>query len=250
MYNEVKYLPEGDCGLVMEFSDAIEPEANARIRSLLNVLEKDGLESLGIMELIPTYRSILFLYDPVKTDFKGLCARLQALDQSGSENQERAFRRVTIPVLYGGKEGPDLPFVAEHAGLTMEEVISIHTAPDYLVYMLGFTPGFSYLGGLDERIFTPRLKSPRLKIPAGSVGIADKQTGIYPIDSPGGWQLIGRTPLSLYTPQTDPPVLLRAGDHIQFQAIDRKTYEKILEELEKGVYEVPIEIKEASHEHI
>lgn len=248
MYKEVRYLPEGDSGLLMEFSDAIEPETNARIRTLLDHLEKEGLEPMGIVEVIPTYRSILFLYDPLKTDFKALTRALKEKEKGGPEKTQTLFRQLTLPVLYGGEEGPDLPFVAEHAGRTIEEVIHIHTAPDYLVYMLGFTPGFTYLGGLDPRIFTPRLKTARIRIPAGSVGIADKQTGIYPIDSPGGWQLIGKTPLALYTPKTDPPVLLRAGDHIKFEAIDKDQYDEIREKVQKGTYQVISEMKEASHE--
>lgn len=248
MYQKARLLPQGDSALVMEFSNSIEPKTNARIRSLLNSLGEEELESLGILELIPSYRSVLFVYDPLKTDFHRLADSLEKLDQEGGDDKESAYRLVNIPVLYGGKVGPDLDFVSEHAGLSKEEVIRIHTDPEYLVYMLGFTPGFSYLGGLDSRIFTPRLKSARIRIPAGSVGIADKQTGIYPIASPGGWQLIGRTPLPLYMPEEDPPVLLRAGDHIKFKSIGEEEYKEIEEAIESGTYEFSIEKKEGRYE--
>ncbi|NLG86950.1 MAG: 5-oxoprolinase subunit PxpB, partial [Firmicutes bacterium] len=143
-----------------------------------------------------------------------------------------------IPVCYGGKFGPDLDYVCEHTGLSAEEVIQLHTGTDYLIYMLGFTPGFSYLGGMDERLATPRLKTPRTHIPAGSTGIAGKQTGIYPIDSPGGWQLIGRTPLKLYDPFRDPPVLLKAGNYVRFTAITEDEYEEIAAQVAAGTYKV------------
>ncbi|HHY76979.1 MAG TPA: 5-oxoprolinase subunit PxpB, partial [Clostridiales bacterium] len=147
---------------------------------------------------------------------------------------------VEIPTIYGGEYGPDIEFVAQHNNLTVDEVIEIHSSRNYLIYMLGFTPGFPYLGGMSEKIETPRLKTPRTKIPAGSVGIAGKQTGIYPIDSPGGWQLIGRTPVKLYDPLADPPVLLNAGDYVRFVPIDEKEYKSILKQVEENKYKVKI----------
>ena len=134
-----------------------------------------------------------------------------------------------IPVAYGGEKGPDLGFVAQHNGLTPEDVIEIHSAGTYLIYMLGFTPGFPFLGGLSERLFTPRLETPRAVVPAGSVGIANNQTGIYPIDSPGGWQLIGKTPIKLYDPKRENPILLKAGNYLKFKKISETEYQKILQ---------------------
>ena len=141
-----------------------------------------------------------------------------------------------IPVLYGGEMGPDLAFVAQNAGISEEEVVKIHTSTEYLIYMLGFTPGFTYLGGMSDKIATPRLKQPRVKIPAGSVGIAGKQTGVYPVDSPGGWQLIGRTPVKMYDPDREVPILPQAGQYIKFKAVSQAEYDKIAEEVAKGTY--------------
>ena len=161
-----------------------------------------------------------------------LLAKLDSVEIPPSEVLE-------VPVLYGGEEmGPDLKFVAENAKMSEEEVIKLHSEPEYLIYMLGFTPGFTYLGGLNDAIETPRLKTPRVKIPAGSVGIAGKQTGVYPIDSPGGWQLIGRTPLKMYDADREKPILPEAGQYIKFVPIDRAEFDRIAAEVEKGTYEV------------
>ena len=145
---------------------------------------------------------------------------------------------VEIPTLYGGEYGPDLDHVADHNGLTPEEVIQIHSSADYLVYMMGFTPGFPYLGGMSENIATPRLQTPRTAIPAGSVGIAEQQTGVYPIESPGGWQLIGRTPVQLFDPQRDPPVVVEAGDFIRFAPITETTYYVVQQQVQVGSYQL------------
>lgn len=238
---EIKYIVSGDQALLMEFGRAISPEISQKIRGVMKALEEQELsKKLGIRELLPTYRSILILFDPLKTDPKTLENELEKILPSINSGMQGKGRTVLIPTCYGGEMGPDLAFVAENAGMSQEEIIERHSKPDYLVYMLGFTPGFTYLGGLDPKIATPRLASPRVRIPAGSVGIADQQTGIYPIDSPGGWQLIGRTPLALYRPDMDPPVLLQAGDYIRFVPIDLETYRDIEEELSRDEYQVEI----------
>ena len=171
-------------------------------------------------------------YKSLEGKLKKLLARLDSVEIPPSEVLE-------VPVLYGGEEmGPDLKFVAENAKMSEEEVIKLHSEPEYLIYMLGFTPGFTYLGGLNDAIETPRLKTPRVKIPAGSVGIAGKQTGVYPIDSPGGWQLIGRTPLKMYDADREKPILPEAGQYIKFVPIDRAEFDRIAAEVEKGTYEV------------
>lgn len=237
MYSEVKYLLSGDRAVIMEFGNEISKEINAKIRS---TIESIGDNVDGIVEMIPTYRSITVVYDPIKIGYAELIEKLKKFEGSASSNGEETVNLIEIPTVYGGEYGPDMEFVKSHSGLSEEEVIKIHTGTDYLVYMLGFAPGFTYLGGMDERIATPRLKSPRLKIAAGSVGIAGSQTGMYPSESPGGWQLIGRTPLKLYDPESEPPVFIQAGDYIRYVSIDEDEFNKIKKEVETGAYKVNI----------
>lgn len=231
----IRFLMAGDSALVAEFGNAITPEINARIRAFNIALEQAKLP--GIVELLPTYRSVLIQYDPLTIGTDALKARLSKIAENLDSIVIPPAKVVEIPVLYGGEMGPDLGFVAEHAGITPEEVIRLHTEPEYLIYMLGFTPGFTYLGGLNEKIHTPRLAQPRVKIPGGSVGIAGSQTGMYPIDSPGGWQLIGRTPVKLYDPNRADPILPRAGQYIKFRAIEQAEYDEIAKQVEAGSYE-------------
>jgi len=236
MYDQPRLLPAGDSALVVEFGNEITPEINARIRSFTQVLEEQALP--GIVELVPTYRSVLVHYDPLQLAPGELEAKIRELTGSLTDIELAAPVVTMVPVCYGGEFGPDLDHVCQHTGLSKEEVVRLHAGTDYLIYMLGFTPGFSYLGGMDERLATPRLKTPRTVIPAGSVGIAGKQTGIYPIDSPGGWQLIGRTPLKLYDPYREPPVLLKAGNYVRFVPISEAEYEEIAARVAAGTYEV------------
>ena len=150
---------------------------------------------------------------------------------SAQVRSEEGGRVVELPVLYGGEYGPDIEKVAEHAGMAVDEMIGLHSGTGYLVYMLGFTPGFPYLGGLDDRLATPRVATPRLRIPAGSVGIAESQTGVYPLTSPGGWNIIGRTPLALFDPTREPPSLLAPGDVVRFVPLDGpEEYARVAEE--------------------
>lgn len=237
MYSEIKYLISGDRAIIMEFGDEISKKINAKIRSTIATIEG---KIDGVVELIPTYRSITVVYDPIKIGYLELINKLKEFENSASVEGEETINLVEIPTLYGAEYGPDMDFVKSHSGMTEEEVIKIHTGTDYLVYMLGFAPGFTYLGGLDERIATPRLKSPRLKISAGSVGIAGSQTGMYPSDSPGGWQLIGRTPVKLYDPEAEPPVFIQAGDYVRYISIDQEEYDKIKKQVEEGSYKVVI----------
>ena len=232
-----RFLIAGDSSLCAEFGNEISKEINAQIRAFNILLKESGIA--GIVETIPTYRSLLIQYDPGVISYKSLEGKLKKLLARLDSVEIPPSEVLEVPVLYGGEEmGPDLKFVAENAKMSEEEVIKLHSEPEYLIYMLGFTPGFTYLGGLNDAIETPRLKTPRVKIPAGSVGIAGKQTGVYPIDSPGGWQLIGRTPLKMYDADREKPILPEAGQYIKFVPIDRAEFDRIAAEVEKGTYEV------------
>ncbi|MFZ2445373.1 MAG: 5-oxoprolinase subunit PxpB [Syntrophobacteraceae bacterium] len=207
----------GDTGISVEFGDRIDPEINARVRRLYSRLRSG--RPPGILDLNPTYRSLFIQYDPWVCSFERLAGYIEECIESGDAPEEQAASVKEVPVRYGGEFGPDLEEVAAFHGLGADEVVRLHHAPLYRVYMIGFTPGFAYLGGLDERLHTPRKSEPRKKVAAGSVGIADQQTGIYPIESPGGWQIIGRTPLRLFDPAREVPFLLQAGDFVRFTAI-------------------------------
>jgi len=217
-----RYLVAGDSALVVEFGDTIDPAINRRVRELFLAVEQARIA--GVRDLVPTYRSLLVSYDPRQTTFDSLQPQLEKLEGGLLNADLPPPRVVEIPTAYGGVFGPDLAFVAEHNHLTEDEVIAIHSGTEYLVYMMGFSPGFPYLGGMSARIATPRLKTPRTAIPAGSVGIAQQQTGIYPVESPGGWQLIGRTPVALFDPLRVPPAVVEAGDYIRFVPVPHDEY--------------------------
>jgi len=230
----VRFLLAGDSAVTVEFGNEISPEINTDIRAFNISLEKSGIE--GIVETVPTYRSLTVHYDPGIIRYGGLVEKMKSVLKGIDRASLPKSEILEIPVLYGGEEGPDIEFVAAHNNKTVEQVIEIHTSGEYLIYMLGFTPGFTYLGGMSEEIATPRLTTPRVKIPAGSVGIAGYQTGVYPIDSPGGWQLIGRTPVRMYDPDRAEPILPKAGQLIKFYAIDRAEYERIADIEANGGY--------------
>ena len=227
--SEVRYLVAGDSAVCVEFGNEISPEINKKIRAFKIAVEKSDIP--GIVETVPTYRSLLVHYHP---EVMGSLSSIPIPPPTVIE----------IPVLYGGEMGPDIENVAEHNHKTVEEVIKIHTSEEYLIYMIGFIAGFPYLGGMSKEIATPRLKSPRVKIEGGSVGIAGEQTGIYPVASPGGWQLIGRTPLKLYDADREKPVLLEAGQYIKFAAVTEEEYKKIEKEVEDGTYKYVVYDKE------
>ncbi|MCC8127737.1 MAG: 5-oxoprolinase subunit PxpB [Clostridiales bacterium] len=234
----IKILTAGDSSLLIEFGSEISPEINRKIAGTVQLMREQHIE--GIVDTIPTYCSLLINYDPRVIRYEEMKNRLEALLRLDIKLDSGNRTIVEIPVCYGGEFGPDMAFIAEHAGLSEQEVIKIHSSKDYLIYMLGFLPGFTYLGGLDERIFTPRLANPRLEIPAGSVGIGGSQTGIYPMDSPGGWQLMGKTPVKTYDPNRKEPILVEAGQYIRFVPIDRAEYDRIRDLVERGEYECVI----------
>ena len=219
--------PCGDCAITLQIGAEISEEVNREVVNALESIRSADIE--GVCELVPTYTSISIHYDPMVLSYEALQNRLQQIEIEPVHCADsKQARIVEIPVCYGGEYGPDLEFVAAHSGLTTEEVIRRHSTGAYLVYMLGFLPGFAYMGGMDQSIACPRLTSPRTKIPAGSVGIAGAQTGIYPLASPGGWQLIGRTPLKIFSVDGEHTnFALSAGDRVRFVPITEETYREM-----------------------
>lgn len=220
---DIDIRPVGACGALAVLGSRISEETGAGVAALEQAVRRAHIA--GVTETVPAFASLLVRYDPLRADYDGVSAALRTLAGELTAEGAQAGRTVDVPVCYGGTYGEDLPAVARHAGLSEEEVIHLHSGRTYRIYMLGFLPGFPYLGGLDERLFTPRLPSPRTRIPAGSVGIGGEQTGIYPMESPGGWQLIGCTPLCLFAPGRELPYA--AGDSIRFVPIDAREFERL-----------------------
>lgn len=223
-------LPCGDCAATIQVGSQISLETHHTVALVIKTLEAARIP--GIVEFVPSYASVCLYYDPLILDYRRLANEIKELPiLEETQGVFSSQTRKEIPVCYGGEYGPDLAFVAQHCGLTPEEVVDRHVNSQYLVYMLGFLPGFAYLGGMDEQIACPRLAVPRTKIPAGSVGIAGGQTGIYPLNSPGGWQLIGRTPLRLFAPERETgQFFLSAGDWICFVPISAEEYRRMEEQ--------------------
>ncbi|WP_339190102.1 5-oxoprolinase subunit PxpB [Paenibacillus sp. FSL R5-0490] len=214
--------PLGETAVIIQCGDQLSDAVQRRVMSVCALLEKSTLPAM--VEWVSSYTSVTVFYDPFISSYPQLCKiLLQQLNQMKESVQDKP-RTVTIPVYYGGEWGPNLDYVASEHGLTAEDVIAIHTSGDYLVHMIGFAPGFPYLGGLSEQIATPRRATPRLRVEAGTVGIGGKQTGIYPVDTPGGWQCIGQTPLRLFRPEENVPSLLVAGDRVRFKQITMQDY--------------------------
>jgi inhibitor of KinA len=234
MIGTVKYIPSGDSAIIIKVGEGISYENHIKVRTIFETIS--ALNNSWINECIPSYNEVLVQYDPVKVSFSDFLLFLKSQLKDVEDIKQQKKKIIEVPVVYGGEFGPDIENVSRHAQLSVDEVIELHTKPEYLVYMLGFTPGFCYLGGLDKKIATPRLDNPRTKIPRGSVGIAGDQTGIYPIESPGGWQLIGRTPLLLFYPDRKPEFLFEAGNYLKFIPIDKTQYYEINEELAEGSY--------------
>ena len=236
------FLPNGDTGLTVSFKNEISREVNSHVTSFVSEVEKARIR--GVIELVPAFSSVTIIYDPCSISYMILKLKLKRILKNLSQGNTFVPVLYKIPVCYDGEFAPDMANVSKHTGLTKEEIVSIHTSCDYLIYMLGFIAGFPYLGGMSKEIATPRLKNPRVKIEGGSVGIAGEQTGIYPVDSPGGWQLIGRTPLKLYDADREKPVLLEAGQYIRFRSVSQEEYERIEKEVADGTYQYVVYDKE------
>ena len=233
--NKLRFISSGDSALLCSISEDIEPDISQKIVSLHKLIIQS--KTRGIIESVPSYTGLTIYFDPLSISIENLKDKVTKLyNKILSDNFKITSRLVRIPVCYKKEFALDIEIVALQSGLSTGEVIKLHTSPEYLVYMIGFTPGFPYLGGLDKKLETPRKTDPRLKIKAGSVGIAGLQSGIYPIESPGGWQIIGRTPLELFKPDAEEPFLFKAGDYVVFEAITLSDYFNIGEAVRKGTY--------------
>ena len=220
LYDKPLYRLMGDRALLIELGDQISPDVNQKVRELFAGLDQQAID--GFIELVPSYRSLMIIYDPLKISLPELKIHISDTANQLDSLQLPPPKTIEIPVVYGEEYGPDLEWVAEFQKITPGEVIRLHTQPIYQVYMIGFMPGYPYLGEVPDALVTPRRKTPRTHVPKGSVAIAQKQTGIYPVESPGGWQIIGRTPINLFDPQQKSPSLLGMGDQIKFYAISKK----------------------------
>lgn len=230
-------VPLGDCAVLVTVGDTVDERTHRRVRAIHERLQAAPVP--GQIECVPAFASVVVHYDPAgvaapSPDATPYDVVAAAVEREFARALERMRcqpaapqRTVEIPVCYGGELGPDLEEVARAHGMSPEQVIGEHSCGEYLVYMLGFLPGFPYLGGLSERIATPRRATPRTLVPAGSVGIGGSQTGVYSMDSPGGWNIIGRTPLALFAPDRDEPTLLRVGDTVRFRAISAEEFERL-----------------------
>lgn len=222
---EVGVEPLGDMAILVRFGNTWNPAVHEQVRSFCALVEQARLD--GVVEWIPAYVTVAIVYDPMRVTVDVLTGAIRTLlrDLETASGNHSPSRIVTVPVCYGGAFGPDLPFVSAHTGLSEDEVIQMHSEGDYVVTMVGFAPGYPYIAGLSARLHVPRKSTPRTQVPAGSVAIAGGQTGIYPLSTPGGWQIIGRTPLPLFDVQAKPPSLLQMGDEVRFRPISFQEFE-------------------------
>ncbi|WP_244444949.1 5-oxoprolinase subunit PxpB [Oceanobacillus jeddahense] len=228
----------GDRGVRIQFGNTIDRQVNENVHRFGSLLETYPIN--GVEEWIPAYTAITIYYNPSEITYRELEKQLTHLQKIMEEAEPPIARKIIIPVCYEKEFALDLEDVAAHSHLSIQEVIRLHTEPLYHVYMMGFMPGFPYLGGLPEKLATPRLENPRKLVEQGAVGIADKQTGIYPLASPGGWRIIGKTPVHLYDAKKEKKILIKAGDTLQFEPIDVSTYFEIEEAIQNGDYQPEI----------
>jgi inhibitor of KinA len=220
LYEQPLFRIMGDRALLIELGDQIDPSINEKVRELFLRLDRRPPE--GVVELVPSYRSLMVVYDPLRTGFDRLRDEILSLQQAADPSLVPQPRTLSVPVVYGGEYGPDLDWVAGFHKISPEQVVTLHTGTTYRVYMIGFTPGYPYLGELPEALATPRRETPRTVVPQGSVAIAQRQTGVYPVQSPGGWHILGWTPIRLFDASQWPPTPLEMGDRVRFFPIHKE----------------------------
>lgn len=226
MIDPFRIVAAGDACVLLQFDERIAPEVNARAVAAAAMLHRAAVP--GVRDIVPTFRSLAVHFDPLQTQYDALMEAVREAARVAPAGEQLHASAVTrIPVCYGGEFGPDLHEVARFAGVSEDAVVDLHCGASYRVFMLGFMPGFAYLGTVPDPIAAPRRRSPRARVVAGSVGIAGAQTGVYPADTPGGWQLIGRTPVRMFDVSRPEPCLLAPGDTVRFHAVDRATYQEL-----------------------
>jgi KipI family sensor histidine kinase inhibitor len=228
-FGDVRITNVGDTAFNVEFGNSVDRQINAKVMSLYEAVKRRHAEDPlpGLVEIIPTFRSLLISYDVCVTTRSAMVRHIHELLAQERGAFSSSARRWRIPVCYDGELGPDVEDVCQACGLSRDAVIALHSGAEYFVYMIGFMPGFAYLGGVPEPLRLPRRLSPRVKVPAGSVAIAEELSAVYPWESPGGWHLLGRSPVSFFDMRRDPPVLLRAGDLVYFRPIERSEYDAL-----------------------
>lgn len=234
--HDIQLQPMGDAAVRVAFGRVISDEVHRKVRTFCAAMEKSALP--GLLEWVPAYAAVTVYYDPWYVRYEEVLQHIHQIWEKKDDIALSPGKTWVLPVCYEGEFGSDLNDTAAYTGLDVKELVARHTAPSYTVYMIGFTPGFPYLGGMDSSIEAPRLENPRSAVPAGAVGIAGSQTGVYSLKSPGGWRIIGRTPVKLYDRLSDTPVFLQAGDRIRFKAVTSEEYSRIAREVEAGSYQV------------
>jgi inhibitor of KinA len=228
----LRFLPAGDLALSVELGEEISVDVNTRVRALEYLIAQKAVP--GVVETVPSYRALLVYYDPSVVGYDALCGELAALAEQATNTAMPPAREVELPCCYDGELGPDLEAAAQRLALPVDELVRLHGGAEYVVYFIGFTPGLPYMTGAPEVLTIARLDSPRVKVPAGSVAIGGSQCCIYPVESPGGFWLLGRTPVRLYDPDRPEPILLKPGDRVRFRQIDRREYDDIAARVAAG----------------
>lgn len=231
----MRLVAAGDLAVSVEWAEEISVEVNTQVRALEFLIQQKAIA--GVVETVPSFRALLVYYDPRVVDYDSLCATLIELASQASTSALPPARTVELPCCYDSDLGLDLEAAARRLDLPVDEVVRLHAGSDLLVYFIGFTPGLPYMTGMPERIFLPRLATPRVRVPAGSVGIGGIQCCIYSVDSPGGYWILGRIPLRLYDPDAAEPILLKPGDHVRMRPIDRREFDDIAARVACGTFQ-------------